>query len=270
VKKHLVQIALGLAVVLVFVGHALGGFNGPPIERLELALYDARMKLTMPGGVDERIVIVVIDERSLAAEGRLPWRRDKVGGLVDQLFDHYQAGLVGFDVVFAEPDERSGLHVLRELAASSLRNDVAFQKALQQVTPGLEHDRLLAEKLRDRPVVPGDYFTGSAGGTGPVQTSGLLPAPVLKSGTFVGRNVRSTTWNGYGANPAVLQRAAASGGHFNTLSDEDGITRRIPMLGEHDGAYDEPLSLSSPEVVPGFLQPSRWNRNYPGLAWLRA
>lgn len=276
VKKHLVRYSLGLVVVLVFVAHALGDFNWPPIERLELALYDARLKLTMPRDVDERIVIVDIDERSLAAEGRWPWRRDKVGALVDQLFDHYKAGLVGFDVVFSEPDDSSGLGILRELGASSLRDDGAFQNVLRRVAPRLEYDRLLGEKLRDRPVVLGYYFTDSAGTSGTAQTSGELPAPVLQSGTFAGKNVRSTSWNGYGANLAVLQRAAASGGHFNTLSDEDGITRRVPMLARHDGAYYEPLSLAmirlalgSPGVVPGFPELSVWNRNYPGLEWLR-
>ena len=275
-KKHLVRFSLGLAVVLVFITHALGDFRWAPIERLELALYDARLKLTMPRGVDERIVIVDIDEKSLAAEGRWPWRRDKIGTLVDQLFDHYQAGLVGFDVVFSEPDDSSGLGILRELGTSSLRNDRAFQEALQQVTPRLEYDRLLAEKLRDRPIVLGYYFTDSAGTSNAVPMSGLLPAPVLPSGTFAGKNVHSTSWKGYGANLPVLQTAAASGGHFNTLTDEDGITRRVPMLAKHDGSYYEALSLAMvrlalgvPDVVPGFPELSVWNRNYPGLEWLQ-
>ena len=275
-KKHLVRFSLGLAVVLVFVVHALGDFRWPPIDRLDLALYDARLELTMPRGIDERIVIVDIDEKSLAAEGRWPWRRDKVGALVDQLFDHYEAGLVGFDVVFSEPDDSSGLNILRELGASSLRNDRAFQAALREVAPRLEYDRLLAEKFRNRPVVLGYYFTDSGETSGAVRTSGELPAPVLSSGTFAGKNVHSTSWRGYGANLPVLQHAAASGGHFNTLSDEDGITRRVPMLARHDGAYYEALSLAmirlavgSPQVVPGFPELSVWNRSYPGLEWLQ-
>ena len=276
VKKHLVRYSLGLVVVLVFVVHALGDLKWPPIERLELALYDARLKLTMPGGVDERIVIVDIDEKSLSAEGRWPWRRDKVGALVDQLFDHYEAGLVGFDVVFSEPDDSSGLGMLRELGATSLRDDASFQEVLRQVTPRLEYDRVLAERLRDRLVVLGYYFTDPGSASSVVQMSGQLPAPVLQSGTFAGKNVRSTSWKGYGANLPLLQRAAASGGHFNTLSDEDGITRRVPMLARHDGAYYEPLSLAmirlalgSPRVVPGFPKLDVWNKDYPGLEWLQ-
>ncbi len=275
-KKHLVRFSLGLLVVLVFVAHATGAAELAFIERLELALYDVRLRLTMPGGVDERIVIVNIDEKSLTAEGRWPWRRDKVGVLVDQLFDHYQIGLLGFDVVFSEPDESSGLTVLRELGATSLRENKAFQDALQQLSPQLQYDRRFSEKLRNRPVVLGYYFTNAENGAPEVQNSGLLPAPVLGPGSFTDKNVRYASWQGYGANLPVLQRAAASAGHFNTWPDEDGVTRRVSMLAEHAGAYYEPLSLAmfrlglgSADVVPGFPTLSVWNRKYPGLEWLQ-
>src|SRR5690606_22121719 len=95
VKKHLVRIALGLVVVLAFVGHAAKYYDIPFIKRLENIVYDARLRLTMPDSVDPRIVIVDIDEKSLAVEGRWPWGRDKLGRILDQLFDHYQVGIVG-------------------------------------------------------------------------------------------------------------------------------------------------------------------------------
>lgn len=75
-KKHLVRIVLGLAVILVFTGHASRYYQIPFIDRFENFVYDARMRLTMANNVDPRIVIIDIDEKSLAAEGRRPWRRD--------------------------------------------------------------------------------------------------------------------------------------------------------------------------------------------------
>jgi len=59
------------------------------------------------------VVIVDIDEKSLAAEGRWPWRRDKIAALLDQLVDTYGVGLVGLDVVFVEPEETTGLEVTK-------------------------------------------------------------------------------------------------------------------------------------------------------------
>ena len=111
-KRQWVRIALGLIVMSVFLTH-VSGFNRLEfIERLENLAYDARLVLNLKGGIDDRIVIIDIDERSLAAEGRWPWGRDKIAKLVDNLFTEYNAGLLGFDVVFAEPDEGSGLKVL--------------------------------------------------------------------------------------------------------------------------------------------------------------
>ena len=41
-----------------------------------------------------------------------------------------------------------------------------------------------------------------------------------------------------------FRTAAASGGHFNPLPDDDGVTRRVPMLAEYEGAYYESLSMA--------------------------
>jgi adenylate cyclase len=273
VKKHLVRIALGLLAVLAFLGHAAKYYEIPFVAKFEAIVYDARLQLTMPRTVDPRIVIVDIDERSLGIEGRWPWRRDRLGLLLDRLFDEYKVQVVGFDVVFAERDQSSGLSVLRELSENELRGVPGFRAALEDLAPELEYDRILAEKMRGRPVVLGYYFNRD-----PEEVAnrvGQLPEPVLPKGIFQGRNIQPTHWTGYGANLAELQGAAASAGHFNPWPDEDGITRRVPMLAERGGAYYEPLSLAllrltlgSPPVIPGFTEAPRWAKEYPGLEWL--
>ena len=107
------QIGLGLLLVGFFLAHAGGAVRAPFIDRLEHLAYDVRLVFTMPGGVDERIVIIDIDE-SLKAEGRWPWSRDKIGRMLEAMFNQYQVGLVGFDVVFAEKDESSGVRTLSD------------------------------------------------------------------------------------------------------------------------------------------------------------
>lgn len=274
-KKHLVRIALGLIVVLLFAGHASRRYSIPFIDRFENIVYDARLRLTMARDVDPRIVIVDIDEKSLAIEGRWPWRRDKLGLMLDQLFDHYQVGIVGFDVVFAERDESSGLSTLKALAENELRGNAPYQAALKEIAPRLEYDRLFAEKLKNRAIVLGYYFSHALSEDAKGHTSGMLPKPVLAAGTFKGHNIPFTSWSGYGANLDEFQMAAASGGHFNPWPDEDGVTRRVPMLAEYNGAYYESLSmaivrlgLGLPPVRPGFPQDKPWSRDYPGLEWI--
>jgi adenylate cyclase len=273
VKKHVVRIALGLLAVLCILGHTARYYRIPFIPTLEAVLYDTRLRLTMPRTTDARIVIVDIDEQSLAAEGRWPWSRDRLGLLLDRLFDDYHAQVVGFDIVFAERDESSGLKVLRELANHQLRDVPGFPAALREVEPALEFDRIFADKMRNRAVVLGYYFSNQ-----PTETAtrvGALPEPVLPRGIFQGRNIQATQWTGYGANLPELQAAAASAGHFNPWPDDDGVTRRVPMLAEAVDGYYEPLSLAvlrllvgSPPVRPGFTAAAGWSRSYPGLEWL--
>ena len=274
-KRHLARIALGLVVVLIFVGHAARYYQIPLINRFENIVYDARLRLTTPNSLDPRLVIVDIDEKSLSAEGRWPWRRDKLALMLDQLFDHYKVGIVGFDVVFAERDESSDLGVLRRLGENQLRGNSQYQAALKEIGPQLEYDRVFAEKLKNRAVVLGYYFSDVASEDGKGRTTGALPKPVLPAGTFKGRNIGFTRWVGYGANLAEFQEAAASGGHFNPLPDEDGVTRRVPMLAEYEGAYYESLSmavvrlgLGSPPVIAGFPEEKLFTKNYPGLEWI--
>jgi len=126
IKKHLARIIIGLIVVLVFLVHAveLWGLRLPLIGNLEAIVYDTRLQLTMPGGVDPRIVILDIDENSLAerekgGEGRWPWPRDRLALLLDKLFDKYEIAVLGFDVVFAERDESSSTRMPEDSSRSS-------------------------------------------------------------------------------------------------------------------------------------------------------
>src|SRR5688572_20805986 len=97
----------------------------PFIDRLEANIYDTRLRLTMPRTPDSRIVILDINEKSLlererGGEGRWPWPRDRLAVLLDTLFAHYDVAMVGFDVVFSERDESSGIRVLERLSRAQL------------------------------------------------------------------------------------------------------------------------------------------------------
>ena len=65
-KRNLSRYLFGLIVLVVFLGHEAGFYSIGFISRLDAIVYDARLRLTMPGGIDERIVVLNIDEKSLA------------------------------------------------------------------------------------------------------------------------------------------------------------------------------------------------------------
>ncbi len=116
IKRHLPLVILNLVVMMFFLFHVSGVMHWRFIDQIENHAYDFRMFLSMKHDQDPRIVIVDIDENSLAEEGRWPWGRDRLAALLDELFNYYQVALVGFDVLFAEPDESSGLRILEQLA----------------------------------------------------------------------------------------------------------------------------------------------------------
>ena len=99
----------------------------------------------MPGKVDERIVILDIDEKSLQEVARWPWPRDVMARLMNKLFDDYQLAIVGFDVVFAERDLSSGIGRLDELAQKELKQVAGFSELYQQIRPQLDNDGLFAK-----------------------------------------------------------------------------------------------------------------------------
>ena len=243
--------ALLLAVLLLALGHASGVWPLRFITALDLAIGDARLRALMPRTLDPRIVIVDIDEKSLAAIGRWPWSRDKLAALSDELFARQHVAVVGFDVVFAEPDSSSGLGVLDRLATRS----PALAAQLASLRPELDFDARFARSLAGRRAVLGYYLTNARDG----RRIGTLPAPVFEAAALQGRPIAFTRWDGFAANLALLAGAAPSAGYFNNVPDPDGLVRAVPLISEVDGRHYEALPLAmfrlytgSPTVLPGF------------------
>ncbi len=252
----------GLLLLPVLLGLAhLGGWLPLPVmDRLDAFAYDLRLRLTRAEALDPRIVIVDIDEKSLAEQGRWPWGRDRLARLVDELFERQQAALVGFDVVFAEPDTSSGLARLRQLAARELADQPAFLRRLQALEPELDYDARFARAIARRPVILGYYFNQDPQG----RRSGQLPAPVMGADSLQGHRQRFTDWRGYGATLPALAQAAPQAGFFNPLIDPDGLVRGVPLLAEFEGQVYESLVLAMfrelqgrPSVAPVFSDPWR-------------
>jgi adenylate cyclase len=266
--KHWPRIAVTLLPLLIALLHASEFLTIGVLKRLDDIIYDARLRATMPQTLDERIVIVDIDEKSLAQVGRWPWGRNKMADLVNALFDGHQVAMLGFDVLFAEPDESSGLKRLRQLATEELRDQPGFVERLSQIQADLDYDAAFARSLDKRPIVMGYYMTSDRDG----RTNGALPKPVMQKDALEGRPIQFTSWSGYGSNIESLAKSAPIAGFFNSITDQDGVVRSIPLVAEYKGQYYESLSLAmfrmltgSPSVAPGFPREKFLSRNYKGL-----
>ncbi|HYF43594.1 MAG TPA: adenylate/guanylate cyclase domain-containing protein [Ramlibacter sp.] len=269
--RHWTRIAVTLIPLVFALAHASGVLTLGFLQRLDDIIYDARLRATMPRSLDERIVIVDIDEKSLAEVGRWPWGRNRLSELTDELFDRQQIALLGFDVVFAEPDESSGLKRLRQLAQAELKDQPGFAERVNQLQASLDYDAAFAKSLQKRAVVLGYYFSGEHEGT-----SGVLPSPVMGKEALRGRPIKFTSWTGYGSNIEQLGRAAPVAGFFNPVVDSDGVVRSVPLLAEYKDQYYESLALAmfrmlmgSPSVEPGFPAEKYLARSYHGLDSIR-
>jgi len=215
-NRHVWRIVVITALTLLAILHALGVLPVPALDSLERTLYDLRLTSSLPGGHDDRIVIVQIDEQSLTALGQWPWRRDVMARLVDELHDRQQAAAIGIDAVFAEHQYNAGP-----------------QWAEQQLT----------DTLARSGAVIGYYFTSDRGG----YRSGRLPASVAPLPTPAPTGLLQ--WNGYGADLPVLMQADVRAGFFNAVQDADGLVRAVPLIAAFTddtghGEYYESLALA--------------------------
>lgn len=268
------RVLLGLAVLAVFLAHVLGAPRIGFIDRMENLAYDLRLRAMLPGGQDPRLVIVDIDEKSLEREGRWPWGRDRMSVLLEQLFEHYGVSLVGFDILFAEPDSSSGLEMLERLSRGRLNTSPEFGARVAELRPELDYDGRFARALARYPVVLGYYFNHSDSADEMVSRVGTLPAPaVLRAELQPGGGVDSVEARGYNANLAPFQEAAVRAGHFNPTLDADGVVRRVPLLLEYDGGLYEALSLRMARAMSDAdaleLVYARDPGGYALLEWLR-
>ncbi|WP_158080907.1 CHASE2 domain-containing protein, partial [Pelomonas sp. KK5] len=246
--EKLLRWVLPLLLTAALLGHATGHRELPGLAAIERQLFDLRLRLTAPDERDHRIVIVDIDERSLAALGRWPWKRSQLAELLDAMFVREGALLAGVDMILAEPDDSSGLASLETLARGPLSDDAAFATQLERLRPALDHDGRLAEVLGRHPVVLGFHGSNAEG----TVASGELPAPLASVDEFgTAQAAALPHWRGYGANLPRLQQAASGAGFLNVPHDADGIARRAPLLSVIDGQLHASLPLVLMQTLAG-------------------
>jgi adenylate cyclase len=236
-RKFGARWAVGLVLTVAAVLQVSGDLRLDAVDRLDTFIAGLRMRLTSPVH-DPRIVIVDIDEKSIAKVGRFPWNRKEVARLSSQLTDHYEVAAAGFDVVFAEADESSGYGVLADLARTRLKDVPGFVQRVGDLRDALDYDGLFAKAMQGRPVVLGYTYAD-------IERKGKLPKPAFDVERLNGREVPALGSRGYVANLGRLQDAAAGGGVFTASLDPDGILRHAALLVRIGDGYYPTLSLAT-------------------------
>lgn len=176
----------------------------------------------------DRIVIVDIDETSLKQYGQWPWSRSVVSELINKLSDA-NAGIIGLDIVFAEPDQTSPHRI-----ASKIKGH----------TPKLDnYDLILAETLSSTPTVGGYVFTFEENNH---DKAPLIPTVFIEKGLQHNNSILQP--KGVVLNIDVLQGKFYSSGFFNNIPDTGGMIHRVPLIMRYDGIVYPSLVLEMARI----------------------
>ena len=155
-RKNLnLDIILGAVIVLVFIGFSYVGVS--LLEEIERYIYGLEMKLSQTERQGQaKIVLVNIDDKSLARLGQWPWSRNLIADMINILKKN-EVRLIGLNLPFIEKEPNQGLVEVKTFhekfkAYPFPKKDDALTawilKNLKQMEKGLDNDQKLADSFR--------------------------------------------------------------------------------------------------------------------------
>jgi adenylate cyclase len=178
-------------------------------------LRDAFLRVQVSTKPEPRVLVVDVDEASLAKLGPWPWPRERIADLVEILLTRYEARGVALDIMLPE-------------AAGSVG------------------DMRLALLARHGPVVPAQAFD--------FNRTRELPVRVGTLGGAVASPKRGVPATGYIGNYPALA-AAPRVGAIGFIADADGALRRVPLLTTYEGRQYPALALALLDCCSGGRAP---------------
>ncbi len=175
-------------------------------------LRDRLIALHTSDAPDPRVLVVDIDEASLAALGPWPWPRARLADLAETLLTHYSARGVALDILLPEASSGNG-------------------------------DQRLALLAQHSPLVLAQAFDYSTTRPLPLR-DGQLAAP------YRGPAVDAIPATGYIANHRGLS-VARHVGNIGFIPDADGALRRLPLYTSFEGDYYPALALALLQCCSG-------------------
>ena len=228
-KSSFLLIVLGLSLIIVM--EMLYLKKPDFIQNINNSLIDAAFLYRGNTPVDERIVIVDVDEKSLQALGQWPWSRNKIAKVLQNLSDA-GAAIIGLDMVFAEKDNSSPVNIAKDINLSV------------QNLP--DYDQILAQTLASTPTIAGFTFDFERAVPNRAPDTGAIYIQKGKTD-----HEALPVAKGVITNIPLLQKSAYSSGSFNTVPGTDGIIRYVPLLISYEDSIYPTLSFEILRVLIG-------------------
>ena len=124
---------MALLIVLLLVMVTLSFSGARWREQIQNFTFD-NYNISKPRESGDNIVIVDIDEASLARVGQMPWPRSIMAEMVTSL-SKMGARVITFDVVFAEPDRSSPTEIAKQFEGFAGFDDITPRLAALSPIP---------------------------------------------------------------------------------------------------------------------------------------
>lgn len=256
----------GAGIAALLCGLAAVVFEPRALRDIFRPMDDALRRLAAKPVQSSNIVILDIDDESLDRFGQWPWPRTMLANLIERLYRE-GAAIVAWDIVFAEPDRTSPRVLLAEWRRQF--GDGVDIDGLP--TNRMDHDRIFADALSQGISVLSFYgelelydqelSTSTHDDWGPNRfyELGKPERYLLPTAHYIVRAID------------VLREQARGEAFFNTLSDDDNIVRRTPMLMVAGERLLPSLSLEVFRLLRGEDQVGvLWDTHgWPGVAGLK-
>lgn len=234
----------GLVISLLFLFSA----NGNLLQSLERTAYDwgVRAATRAPG---DKVVLITIDDQSIASLGRWPWGRDVHARMIDLLVAA-KVKVIGYTVFFSEPQRDPGLAYIEKIAqmAGALPGS-PMESLLQEAQVALNPDRKLADSIAKagNVVLPMQLIPGEPQG----KPDKPLPVEVMQNtvGKVTDRVHASEggllPMSAVDALPPIneIAQGALAIGQLTSDIDIDGAIRTEPLVMRYYDQYYPALSL---------------------------
>ena len=228
-----------IGAILTFLTIAAVYFEWMPTKYLEYKVYDAVSNLKEKTS-NSPIVIVAVDDESIANMGRWPWPRGYIARMIEFL-NRSEAKVIGVNIIYSENDMNQGLAEVRDILkdiesnASVLKNMQvnSIYTSLKETEKRLDNDAILGAAIGEskKVVLPLVFILGSSIGSKGSEIPDYLkqnsvPVATQEGSIAAGQIIPPI--------PDFAMKALALG-HINVIPDADGTVRSEPLVVYYEG-----------------------------------
>ena len=182
---------------------------------------------------EDPVVIIDIDDRSLASVGQWPWSRDQLANLTNQA---YAAAALGFDIMFAESDRTNPQNLI---TSYSLNETLA-----KELSALPSNDELFAEAINNHGTVVLGQALNNKDNKKPFEAKFGLVTQGDEPKQFI------TNYLGAQNNIQLLNKSAAGIGSMS-IGNNEAIVRQLPTFERVENQLVPSLALEMTRVAVG-------------------